>query len=391
VLAKSLLYSGELVRRSIVARAAVQSVGHVTDPRARGLTLHFCVQALSEPEQHGERRALTDQLIELARAGHDHQLLLHACFAQLQVELELGELSAVDRAISHMEALAAHARQPYFRWIATCVRAMRATTAGQLTVAEELADEALRLGRNFFGAAAHTVQCVQRTGIWCLRGQLVPAAATARQLSSLYPGLTGWRAILAFLEAQLGHADQARQEFQRLVNRGLASARRDPFVLSALAPLADLGVLVGDEDGVRLLYDTLKPYAGYHAVVMGGIFTHGPVERHLGMLAAKLKRFEAAEAHFQRAIQQSERMPSVPYLCLTRQSYALMLAKSGGPPHRERAARELNRAFSLSRAHGISQVSTFCRRTARRFGFQLPDAPRQQEPVLVAAGSNARQ
>ncbi|HMJ10559.1 MAG TPA: AAA family ATPase, partial [Polyangiaceae bacterium] len=383
ILAKSLLYSGELERRTRVAREAVQSARTLVDLGAQARTLRYCLQALSEPEQYAERRVLTDQLIELARTQNDHQLLLHACLARIQAHLELGELAAVDRAISDMEALAAHARQPYFRWIATAIRAMRATIAGQLPLASTLADEALQFGRRFFDAVAHGTYCVQMTGIWCLQGHIDWAEATVRQISSRYPALSGWRAILGFLEAQLGHTEQARREFQRLTDRDLESARRDPFVLSALAPLADLGALVGDSASVRLLYEALKPYAGYHAVVMGGMFTHGPVERHLGMLAAKLKRFEAAARHFERAIEQSEKMPSVPYLCLTRQSYALMLAKAGAAEHRERASLELGLAFSASQAHGIHQVSEFCRRTAQRHGLCLPDAPALLRPVSV--------
>ncbi len=379
VLAKSLLYAGELEQRLAMARAAVRSARGLGDARTLAKTLHCCVQALSEPEQHSERGLWTDQLIELARAQHDHQLLLHARLAQLQTHLELGELAAVDRAISNMQALSAHVREPYFRWTATSVRAMRATIAGNLSLAEELAGEALRFGGRFFDAAAHTVHCVQMTGIWCLQGRIATAEAAARQISSRYPGLAGWRAILAFLEAQLGYETQARHEFQRLVDRDLESARRDPFVLSTLAPLADLGALVGDATGVQAVYDALKPYAGYHAVVMGGMFTHGPIERHLGMLAAKLQRFDAAAAHYERAIQLIERMNAPPYLSLTLQSYGLLLAKSRRPEHRERAALELSRALSLSRSHGVHQVSAFCLRAARRFGIELADLPRPRE------------
>jgi tetratricopeptide (TPR) repeat protein len=392
LLAKGLVYSGDHDERAAIARQAVREARELGDPHTLGETLRFCLQAFSEPEHHAERSALTEQLVELARSREDQQLLLHASLTQLRNHLEAGDIATVDSAISLMESLSLQTRQPYFQWVCAAVKAMRAITAGELSAAEGLVVSALSLGRRFHEPTAYSVYCVQMNGIWRLQGQVDKAEALVRHVASRFPGTAGWRAVLACLEVHLGRRELARRELHHLLGADLRNVRRDPFVLSVLAPLADLAALVGDEASARLLYHALLPYARYHAVVTAGVFTHGPLERHLGMLATKMKQFDLAEAHYESAIEQIERMPSPPYSCLASQSYALMLLQRRAAGDRAYATELLNRALSLSEEYDMKGLSTFARSIAGRHDLALRDGSRVEprSGVLPRHGASSR-
>jgi tetratricopeptide (TPR) repeat protein len=131
---------------------------------------------------------------------------------------------------------------------------------------------------------------------------------------------------------------------EQLMADDLQALRRDPFLLSALAPAADLCGYVGDARLARILYDAILPYEKLHANISVGFGTHGPVARQLGVLAARMGELASASRHFEAAIDASEAIHSPLFVSVSCLSYARALQRSEQP-----GARQLRRAL-LQRA-----------------------------------------
>ena len=192
-----------------------------------------------------------------------------------------------------------------------------------------------------------------------------------RDISLWHSALCGWRAVLAQLEAELGRKEHARAVLDGLLERDLENLRRDPFVLSALAPAAELCAFVGRPEQARLLYDAALPYEHHHANVSFGIATYGPMARHLGMLALRMGQPELAQLHLERAIGAAERMASPPFESLSRLALSRALLQQHGSAARGRATRALVRAHDLANQFGLHALAHECRRVAERTGLSL--------------------
>ncbi len=64
----------------------------------------------------------------------------------------------------------------------------------------------------------------------------------------------------------------------------------------------------------------------------------GSVQRQLGMLAAALERFDAAEGHFRAALAANARIGAVLMTAETQVQHAALLARRGAPGDRDRVA-----------------------------------------------------
>jgi DNA-binding winged helix-turn-helix (wHTH) protein/tetratricopeptide (TPR) repeat protein len=360
-LAKALLYAGELERRVALAREAVTRARALrgTRPLLFGQVLRIAHGALGGPEHSAERRRLNEELIALAIAEHNDELLLSGHHSDVQNFLELGDMKAVDAAVRAMGTLAERTRQPHYRMFGEVFAAMRALTDGRFVEAESHAREALAQGKRMDPDAAYHVYCVQLNGILSLQGRLDEQEALVRDISSRYPGLGGWRSVLGCVEARRGMRRQARQRFERLM-AGLSDAIRvEPFVLGLLAPLADLCSAVGDADHAARLYQALSPYARYYGIIVSGLATQGPVARHMALMAGQMGRHELAVTHFEAALVTTDG-GSRPHQALACHEYARLLASTENASNRAHAQELLERALSEGHALGMAGLVRDC-------------------------------
>ena len=148
--------------------------------------------------------------------------------------------------------------------------------------------------------------------------------------------------------------------------------RDTPFALSALSPLADLCARIGDAAMARTLYDKLAPYARHHGFVASGIATHGPITRHLGLLAARMGENALALSHLRDSIEAAENMRSPTFTALCSVAYGRMLLAEESPETREQAAAVLSKAVNLSKRAGMWGVAHRCQTIAERAGLAVP-------------------
>jgi tetratricopeptide (TPR) repeat protein len=245
---------------------------------------------------------------------------------------------------------------------------------GRLEEAESCVQRAYGLGQQLCDYAAENYQCAQLSAIWRLQGRHPEALELARDMVSRNPALMGWRACVAYIEAYLGQTRHARQELERLVDHNLSTLAQNPFVLGILAPIADLCIVLREPRFAAPLYEALLPHGNVHALVNFGVWTAGPVARHLGALATLLGNFEDAEAHLEQALRMAEDMPSPVFNSIVWHDQALMLLTRGRTNDRARAIRLLNRVVEIATRHRMHGVAQRSRALAERASFRQPGA-----------------
>jgi predicted ATPase/DNA-binding winged helix-turn-helix (wHTH) protein len=356
-LAKMFCYCGDVALRGELVQAAVLAARKLRDPSVRARALLSCHEAMSEPDQLELRRELLAEVVAHARASSDLELWLRSARSEIQNASESGDMQSVEVALDLLERRAEEARDPIYRWHGKTFRAMYAMLQGRVNDALAIAEEALQLGSNVGERTARHVYLCQLNGYLRLLGDSERARELTYEASARYPSLVGWRAALALAELDLGRQQAAQEIFESLMAEGLPAFRRDAFVLGALCPLAELSSWLGADEHSTQLYDALVPYAKYCGTVAYGISTHGPVTRYLGLLAARLRRYDAAAAHFEAARRSSKEMRSPTFIAATAISEGVSYLLSPAPAWlRNHGFEQVRLADKLAKLHGFVTI-----------------------------------
>ena len=282
-----------------VAGRALELARRVGDPALLATALLAAHDARWRPGTAADRLPIADEMVEAA-AG-DPELLAQAVLLRATALLELGDPAARAELRAYAEASArlGHARG---RHAALTRGATAALLDGDLDAAARLAAEGLDLGRAMGAPEAMPVFLTLRAALAIAGGPPLPDVPAA-----IPPDDPAWpvRPILAAAAAAgAGRVADARA--------ALAGWR-----MSALPELHDLEWVVVAAVGVTAAgterqradcYARLAPYAGSHVVVGGCAAYYGPVDHHLGLLAAALGRTADAAAHRRAALAASERL-----------------------------------------------------------------------------------
>lgn len=372
LLAKSLSYTSEHAERERIALSALSLTVKLSSPALRAEGLLACHQALTHPEHLGQRVFITDQLTQLAHLHGDARIMMFAATTRFQNCVERGDVADMDAAINTLEALGRQVRDPVVRWYATTFRSTRAMIAGQIDLAEQLAREALQHGKLVGEDLAFHQYCIQVIGLYRMQGRMAEAEGLARDVSLRYPALAGWRAVVACIDADVGRETLARETLAQLTDRDLSTLRRDPYLLSALCPIANLCSRVGNAAIARPLYEALLPYEHLHGNVSFGGATYGPISLALAQLAMCMSELHAAGLHCEHAIRAAQRMPSPFFLMQGLMTHAFVLKAGRNAETREQAADLARRAQVIADASGLFAVAARCESLARSLKAKAP-------------------
>ena len=177
------------------------------------------------------------------------------------------------------------------------------------------------------------------------QGRVAELEAMAVRRVAAQPGQLLPRARLALARAALGQTDIARADLVELT-LALPGVQRVQWMCLA-GHLVELAAMLEDEQCAAPLYEKFLPYRGQ--VVAGMIACClGSVDRHLGMMASVLGRWDEAEAHFEAALVVDGGMRSPPLLARTRYWFARMLAaRPGGDRQKAGALADKARATAV--------------------------------------------
>jgi DNA-binding CsgD family transcriptional regulator/tetratricopeptide (TPR) repeat protein len=349
-LARVLAYRGDHQRAAIVRSSAADMARRLGDRRALGsLLMNAYFARATSPlgeifEMLAEARTLGDEL-------GDVEIQAEATAWGAVTAIAMGEIEAARRELADLEQIASRARQPFFCAVAEHLGSAIALCEGHLDEA------ALRAGRSrnwqaLSGRDTSGAHGIQMFSIRREQGRMVELAPVIRVLAGGSDRPAAWGPGLAALLVELDMHDEARRELARMRAHGLEPFR-EALWLASLTYLTDACAAVGDEQMAALVRPELETHAGTIVVIGHGVACYGAADRYLGMLAATLRDWEVAEAHFESAIDLNRQMGAATWLAHTAHEYGRMLLARARAEDVTRAASMLGEAAVLAERIGM--------------------------------------
>ena len=348
-LARALVFTGALEQAVTVEEQAIEMARRLGDSATLAGTLKARFYARWQPQFIDARLATATELIQLAEAIGDRDLALQAHSWRLFDLMDLGDIAEVDRQIEIHRGQVEALRQPYFLYINVTSQAMRAVFEGRFEAAEALAQQALAIGQRLGGQDAVGVFGVQMFTLRREQGRLQEVAPIVRHFVQTSPAASTWRPGLALIYSELGLEQEARAEFEQLAAHDFTDLPQDAVWSTCITYLTEVCTFLGDARRAAMLYPCLTPYDGYNITIGPTVACYGAASRYLGMLASTMSDFEAAQGHFEDALQMNARMGAKPWLAHTQHEYAKMCLARNQPGDREQALALLDEALAMSR------------------------------------------
>jgi tetratricopeptide (TPR) repeat protein len=354
-----------------LAREAIASARRLGDPGTLLYTAYTGMAAMMDIVDPRERLPLNLEVEQLASAAGDRERLLRTQVRLVFDHMELGDFAGADARIALFERLAREAGARRYLWRVPLFHAMRAMIHGRFAEAEALLAEARRGGEEAQDPQLESAYVMHREGL--LRAaerheDMIAYDVEARRMRAhFYSGPHWQNGGSAFTYARIEDLEKARLYTDLIPQEDWPLVHNPPAFMHLGEPLA----LVGRRELVEKLYALLLP-ASHRCISWG--FTKfiwdGTATRVLGLLAARLERWDEASAHFEAAIGQLERLEAWPYLARTRYELGRALSAAGSP---ERARELVQEAAESARALGMSGLA---RLAEQRLAMSWRPAPK---------------
>jgi tetratricopeptide (TPR) repeat protein len=284
------------------------------------------------------------------RAGDHHGLLLNRLH-RATLLLEQGDIAASAFEVEAFQRLALEVNQPQALWIAQALRACRLLLEGRLAEVEAIAAECLQTGHRVQDHNALQTFGVHITLVRIEQGRAAEMLDALRTFAASYPRTVAWRAIYTFALHSAGERAACAAEFQSSkVNR--FALPEDLVWQISMAWFSEVCHALGDAEAAATLYERFAASSGRSVVIGYGIACLGSVDRYLALLCATLDRRDAAERHFQQALEMNRRLGGTLPLAHTLFDYALFLL-GREPGRRDFALEQLREAESLARERDL--------------------------------------
>jgi tetratricopeptide (TPR) repeat protein len=364
MLANELVFEADPGRRRALSDEAVAVVRRVGDARSllRVMTLRYT--AIQHPDTLEERTANLEEAVA-AIDNEDDFLAFAAVRWRTNARLERGDVAGAEADLARCARMAARVGEPLRLWIAMFPRLQLTILRGRLDEAETQASELLEAGvraaqpdaANFYGSALVRIRCEQ--------GRLAELEPLLEQTVAAYPGMPGWRSMLALARLEAGSPAAARAMLREAAADGFASLPRDWTWFPAVAYWTEVATRTGETAACLRLLELLEPFSD--RIVDQGTAPVRTVVHYLGALALAVGRFADAECHIDAAEAAHERLGARIWLAETRVLRARLLLSRDGAPSAARARPALARAVAEAEALGAGGVE----REARTLLAQL--------------------
>jgi len=298
-----------------------------------------------------------DAFMRCALQDGDSEILLNILPAMINARNWLGDVGGAVEALEHYAPLAERQRQPFLLYFLLSSRAGFSLFGGRFEDSERIAQQALAVGQAMEGLDVHGPYGIQMFSLRREQGRLSEVAPLLRQFVSTTPRESSWRPGLALVYAELDMLDDARREFDTLASDDFAVVAADSTWINCMAMLAEVCCALGDVARAQTLYARLRPLAQCNVISAPTVACYGVVARHLGMLATVMGQWEAAEEHFEHALEANERQGGVPWVAHTRYQYARMLRARGRSADQERIGTLLSESAATAKALGMSALA----------------------------------
>lgn len=354
-LAEELYWSDQVARRLQLASGAVEMARRTGDRRALVDALYGRHIVLTGPDTAEERLAIATEIISLIQELGVNDAALRARYLRIQDLLELGDIVAVDREIETYTQHALELRQQHLGF-SDLLRAMRALMDGRFEEAEQFALRGFEAGQRRHEGFSTQVLVAQLSVVRREQGRLGELVPAIRGFTAQYPGLTFARAGLAFCLCQIDDRAAALGEFEYFASAGFDSTPRNVTWLASLVLLSEVCAYLNDKARAADLYRLLLPYATRNATIDVYV-CYASVAHYLGMLAVTMGDLEAAERHFEAALEFNHKMAARPWIAYTRCQYASMLLARDAPGDHKRAIEHAGLALATADALSMKPLA----------------------------------
>jgi tetratricopeptide (TPR) repeat protein len=314
--------------------------------------------ALLGPDHDDKRLEIADEVEALALRTGRRDMLPRVHEDRMRSYLAAGDVEAAAREVRDSERIAESLRDPAYRYFCSFFHVTRAIAEGRFGEAEQRIRDAHVLGQRLVRHEQSNALAVDGIFLYQVM-QLLRGKAELDRMPS------GFDAFAAFLDrftfpgpaietlqavSWIGHGEteKAREEFERIARKGLASIPRDEWWLPTLGGLTEIAHALGDAERARELHALLLPFAGRNLVHQLMRFYDGSVSRFLGLLAETFGDLDAAEHHFASALELNERLGARAHLAWTQLDAARVRLARGRPADRRTASDLLERCQLLA-------------------------------------------
>ncbi len=341
-------------RRDRLSREAIDLARRSGNPSALAAALDGRGPAILSPHRLAECLAVATELQEVAELTGDKDRLVRAHFHRIIALVQLGDIHGAEVDLEAASRIAETLKEPNQVWQVLATRAMLAIAAGRLAEADELVAQSFALGERAQPEMAIPIDWFQRHSLRDFRGALEQMEPPVREMISGYPTRPVFRCALAYTAARLGDIVDAERALDELGAGDFSALPVEMEWLFGMSLLAETSALLGETRHAPILYGLLLPWT---ALIVSdhpeGI--RGSVARYLGLLATTLRRWEAAEGHYEEALAMNERLGLRPWLARAQEDFARMLRLRAGPGDAERA--EALQSTALAAYRELAMVS----------------------------------
>jgi tetratricopeptide (TPR) repeat protein len=323
--AAELMYSRDWDRRVRLSDEALAIGRRLDDPDALSMVLNMRFVTLLAPHTYSERRANTVEAVAAAERLSDPLARFFAYHWRGYASVEGGDIVAARSWLAREREIADKFHQPTTVWLARADEANLAIVAGELDVADRLAEAALEIGRQ---SEPDALACyvAQQTSIAFESGRLGELIPMLEQAVKDNPGVPGFRAPLALALSENLRLEEAQKILDHAAASSFREVPRDVTWLAVLCIYSHVSARLGYLPAVRTLYELLEPWAEQIAFPAFGVW--GPVGIYLGLLALAIDDLDSAERHLSNA--------------------ARAATRAGAPIWEARAASQLTRLAALT-------------------------------------------
>jgi tetratricopeptide (TPR) repeat protein len=343
-------------QRRALSEQAVEMARRLDDPATLGNALVGLFWAIWLPGNADERLAVANEMLAVAEAAPDVERTIDAQVAMYTVLMDLSRVTEARARMETVMTLAHELRQPAQLWLTRGSRVAQALLEGDYALAEEtMAHETephhptTPVRDDVSAARMHRFLLRREQG----RGSEEEAGVRASVAE--FPWYPLHRSALACLLADAGRTSEARAVFDELAAREFRALYPDCEWLLGAALAGDACAALGDDEAAAVLYGQLVPFSGAHAIghPEGSV---GSVDRYLGLLAATMGNAEDAERHLDQGIVANERLGAWPWVAHTQHDLARVLRGRGGAGDVERANALDAAALATARRVGMNAL-----------------------------------
>jgi DNA-binding winged helix-turn-helix (wHTH) protein/tetratricopeptide (TPR) repeat protein len=305
------------------------------DPSTLAEALSAQVVAYSRPHFMDRQLDLENEIARLSYESGDLNLIFLALLYRSEELLLRGDTQGMNRDLSELARVAEELRQPPEREFVRIIRSTRLLIEGRVTESAAVGKEALDLGALGGDLSYQLTRTLHRYSVFHEQLKLEKLEDEVRHLAeTLRPG-SMWFCTLANLCGEIGKEEEARNLFDSLSARGFSAVSPDFGWAVSLHHLAETCVRLRDSEQAAVLYRQLRPHDG-RFIAFSWVAFHGPISRHLALLAATAGRDRAAIDHFEAAIRSCQTLGATLWTARVHCEYARFLMGRGRPRDSEK-------------------------------------------------------